>query len=52
MHNHRKEHWQEAKWIQIYLHETRDVGLCFEKDNVGIDNFVGRYVDSDCRRFG
>ncbi|KAM1838444.1 hypothetical protein ACFX14_020106 [Malus domestica] len=47
MHNPGKEHWQAAKWILRYLHGTRDVGLCFERDDSGIGHFAVGYVDSD-----
>ncbi|KAM1959838.1 hypothetical protein ACFX15_005064 [Malus domestica] len=47
MHNPGKEHWHAAKWILRYLHGTRDVGLCFERDDSGIGHFAVGYVDSD-----
>jgi hypothetical protein len=45
MHNPGMEHWKAAKWILKYLHGTRDIGLCFQKQNSG--NFAIGYVDSD-----
>ena len=47
MHNPGKEHWHATKWILRYLYGTRDVGLCFERDDSGIGNFAIGYVDSD-----
>ncbi|KAI5342049.1 hypothetical protein L3X38_009924 [Prunus dulcis] len=41
MHNPRKEHWNAAKWILMYLHGT------FEKNYEGIDKFSIGYVDSN-----
>ncbi|KAJ9558432.1 hypothetical protein OSB04_013046 [Centaurea solstitialis] len=47
MHNPGKDHWAAARWILRYLHGTRDVGLCFQKQECGMKNFVAGYVDSD-----
>jgi hypothetical protein len=38
-----KEHWEEVKWILIYLRGTATHALCF----VGLDTFLQGYVDSD-----
>ncbi|KAI4331921.1 hypothetical protein L6164_016867 [Bauhinia variegata] len=45
MHNPGKEHWQAVKWILRYILKTLDVGLIFEKNDVG-QHIVG-YCDSD-----
>ncbi|KAM1248654.1 hypothetical protein ACFX2I_031418 [Malus domestica] len=47
IHNPGKEHWQAAKWILRYQHETRDVGLCFQQSDSNFENFVVGYVDFD-----
>ena len=47
MHNPGREHWEAAKWVLRYLHGTRTTGICFERNNGGIDNFSIGYVDSD-----
>lgn len=40
MHNPGKDHRTAARWILRYLHGTRDVGLCFQKQECGMKNFV------------
>ena len=47
MHNPGKMHWEAARWILRYLHGTRSTGICFERNDKGIEKFSIGYVDSD-----
>ena len=46
MHDPRKGHWQAMKWILLYLQNTVDVGLTFEKDR-SFDKCIVGYCDFD-----
>jgi hypothetical protein len=43
MNNTCKEHWEEVKWIIMYLRSIATHALCFE----GLDIVLHGYVDSD-----
>jgi len=46
MHDLGKGHWEAARWILRYIKGTKKVGLIFEKDVAGKQEYTG-YVDSD-----
>jgi len=46
MHDPEKDHWEAVKWVLRYIKGTIDVGLVFEKDFTGKQEYIG-YVDSD-----
>ena len=46
MHDSEKGHWKAVKWVLRYIKGTIDVGLVFERDSTGKQEYIG-YVDSD-----
>ena len=46
MHDPGRGHWEAVKWVLRYIKGTIDIGLVFEKDFMGKQEYVG-YVDSD-----
>ena len=46
MHDPGQDHWEAVKSILRYIKGTIDVGLVFEKDSTGKQDYIG-YVDSD-----
>ena len=46
MHDLGRDHWEAVKWVLQYIKGTIDVGLVFEKDSTGKQEYIG-YVDSD-----